>query len=196
MDETRELYTLDSTLLGWPGAGFYKVDVGGGTATPIAYRSHDKAYQYYEVSLIEGRGSWWLATAPRSLMPAEWLKDDFGGVEELQVKWSEHPSGIWTRAGGEAVLRPVSALLFIPQDALGQQQLYVPAIVAGQIKGSFPTFAPERDANAPGASELAAQSPVNVVSSADGSVRVESTATGTRITVAPNSQPTVLEINR
>lgn len=137
--QTRALYVLDSTLLGWPGTGMYQVlDAANNLTQPLTYAATGQPFQFYEVSVVVDQGSWWLPTVPQNLAPPAWLTAAFGGVEALEATGT----GLWTQAAGVTVLRAASALLWISEDALGQNGLYTPAITTGQVTGAFPSLEP------------------------------------------------------
>lgn len=136
--QTRSLYTLDSTLQAWAGVGVYRFDARQGTTSPLPTPPSGHAFNFLEVAVVDGQGSWWLPTTLRALVPEAWLSDVFGGIENLEVD----SRALFTRAGGQNVMRPVRALWWIPEATLGGNREYVPGIDEGRVLGRFPTLEP------------------------------------------------------
>ena len=142
MPTTRWLYASDQQLASLRDAGCY-VFAPDGSITPWTGAPTGDTFNFYEVAPIasDPAGSWWLATAPQSQVPAAWLNAP-GGVIALAAS-----GGIWTEVtrGGrvEPVQRPDMLLWWVPRDSL-QQLTEFPGSVAGAVTGTFPSTAPPR----------------------------------------------------
>ncbi len=136
--QTRSLFLLDSTLMSWSGVGVYSVPTQGATPTPLTYTPVGQGLLFYEVSVVDEQGSWWLPVAPQSRAPAAWSQSGFGGPVPLQAVGP----GIWTSEAGQPIMRPQSALWWVPELTLADNGAFVPAINLGMVSGSFPTLEP------------------------------------------------------
>ncbi len=136
--QTRSLYVLDSTLQGWHGVAVYVCHDGKVPPAALPWNPSVQAFLFLEVSVVDGRGSWWLPTTTRPLIPQTWYADSFGGVEDLEVEGH----ALFTRSGGQPMLRPAQALWWLPEETLGRNQQYIPGLAAGRVLGRFPTLEP------------------------------------------------------
>jgi hypothetical protein len=136
--QTRSLFLLDATLMGWSGVGVYSVATPGATPTPLAYTPIGQGLLFYEVSVVDEQGSWWLPVAPQSRAPSAWSQSGFGGAIPLQATGP----GIWTTEAGQPIVRPQNALWWVPELALADNGAFVPAINLGMVTGTFPTLEP------------------------------------------------------
>lgn len=135
---TRSLYLPDTLLQSW-GAGVYLFDSGAKTTTSVSgWQPTGLAFNFYEVSVIEGKGSWWVPTAPMNLAPPAWLNDAYGGVEALQASGT----AIWTQAGGQQVVRPTQLVWWLSESALGASPYVSFTEAPGNVVGPFPQIEP------------------------------------------------------
>lgn len=136
--QTRSLFLVDTTLMSWPGVGVYSVPSPSATPTPLSYTPTGQALLFYEVSVVDEQGSWWLPVAPQSRAPAAWSQSGFGGAIPLQATGP----GIWTTEAGQPLLRPQSAYWWVPELTLADNGAFVPATNVGAIVGTFPPLEP------------------------------------------------------
>lgn len=180
---TRSLYVLDSLLASWAGAGVYTLDCQG-TPQPVSgFQPLNTLFNFYEVSVVAGQGSWWLPTTLSTLVPSQWL-DGFGGTVDLSVTGT----AIATQAGGHRIVYPQSQLWWIPEDTLGANTQVLPAVNAGTVRGRFPTLEPSGGSCQP-------RPPPPPPPPDEPAMRVETTSTGARIIFRQAGLPSVLELS-
>lgn len=177
---TRSLYVLDSLLTSWTGVCVYTLD-SQGTPQPVSgFQPLNTLFNFYEVSVVAGEGSWWLPTTLSPLAPSQWT-DSFGGTVDLSVTGTAIP----TQAGGHRIVSPQNQLWWIPEDTLGNNTQVVPALNAGTVSGQFPTLEPS------GGSSCKPPPPPPP----GPNMRVEPTPTGARIIFRQAGLPSVLELS-
>jgi hypothetical protein len=177
---TRSLYVLDSLLTSWTGVGVYTLDKQG-TPQPVSgFQPLNTLFNFYEVSVVPGQGSWWLPTTLSTLAPQQWL-DSYGGTEDLSVTGTVIP----TQAGGHRIVRPVNMFWWIAEATLGGNLQVVPAQTAGTVSGPSPSLEPAQPPGPPGPP----------VPPADPSMTVEFTSTGARLVFKRGRLPSVLELD-
>jgi hypothetical protein len=131
---TRSLFLPDTQLASWTGLNVYLFDKATQTTIPVGnYPCTGNFFNFYEVSVIAGQGSWWLPTVRCTATPPVWLQDVYGGIEDLAAT-----GHIWTQIHAEAIVRPVQLLWWIPQTTLDNAN-NTPGSTAGQVSGHFPT---------------------------------------------------------
>jgi hypothetical protein len=173
---TRSLYVLDSLLTSWPGVGVYTLDNQGMPQPVLGFQPLGTLFNFYEVSVVPGEGSWWLPTTLSTLAPQQWL-DACGGTLDLRATGT----AIATQAGGHRIVYPDSQLWWIPEDTLGNNTQVVPASSAGTVRGQFPNLEPSGSSDPPPPSMPG--------------LRVEPTANGARIIFKRTGLPSVLELS-
>lgn len=134
MTTIRTLYAPDSYLSRVKGIGAYTYSDSNRTfekATPISVGT--SAVLFYEVSIVDGEGSWWAPTAPQSLRHQDWPNP--------VVPISGSGDGVWTTLFGEDVVRPENFYWWIPESVLSQIPIR-PAINQGSLSGNFPITQP------------------------------------------------------
>lgn len=174
---TRSLYVLDSLLASWTGAGVYTLD-GQGTPQPVSgFQPLGALFNFYEVSVVPGQGSWWLPTTLSPLAPQQWL-DCYGGTTDLSATGTAIP----TQAGGHRIVCPQNMLWWIPEDTLGDNDQVLPAQSSGEVNGQFPSLEPPTPPGPPGPPQQHA-------------VKLEPTSTGYRLVFKRSGLPSRFEID-
>ena len=138
--QTRSLYIPDTELIRWKDVGVYLYEADQNTVTSLSsFSPTGEAFQFYEVSVVEGKGSWWLPTVQSSATPSSWKEDRLGGTEDLVASGE----GIWTIDDNEKMVRPTKMFWWLPEQILGSTDASnVPSINTGKISGPVPTLEP------------------------------------------------------
>jgi len=131
---TRSLYIIDSFLAGFKGVAPYVYNASRREITRVKDSLiTGLAVQYYEVAILNGKGSWWAPTAAASMKNLAW--------PDPVVPVLAEGNGIWTQLYGESALRPQNLFWWIPDTVLSTLPI-TPAINQGQLSGSWPPIAP------------------------------------------------------
>lgn len=134
---TGTLYLPESVVAAWPGTAVYLFDPQREALVQAAgYVPAGSPVELYEVSELEGVGTWWLATAARDTAPPAWALPVNGGVSVLTAS-----GAIPTTIDQQPVMRPTSLWWWIPDGAIGASP-YTPAIVDGGVTGPAPLVPP------------------------------------------------------
>lgn len=132
----RSWQLTEAVVAGWQNVAAYLYNPDEKT-TALAqnYTPATVPMAFYEVTAIDGEGSWLLATVESDLAPSQWL--NFGGTEALQASGDEIPTSI----NGQPVLRPKVLFWWVPVATLALVTV-VPEILEGDIIGSVPIIPP------------------------------------------------------
>lgn len=170
---TRSIYMPEKTLMEMEGVAIYLFDATTGATTEVTnYSPGPNAIQYFEVSVIDGQGSWWTATAPVNMTPLSWNNTAWGGIAGLSVKGP----GIWSKEGENRMIRHSQLFWWIPLSLLRRPNFpLVPAQNQARIRGAFPTEIPGGTPEKPS---------------------VETTSDGFLITVPPRNGQTKVAVAR
>ena len=132
--QTRSLFVPDSLLAGLAGVGVYLYDPEQRTTTPQSdFKPSGRAFQFYEVSIVAGSGSWWTPTVRESVAPDDW--------PQPVVALAASGDGIWTQEGEASVVRPQNLFWWTPEATLATMPLR-PGINRGAVSGAAPNLAP------------------------------------------------------
>lgn len=136
----RSIYIPEATLKAIKGVGIYTYQPGQQVPEEVlTYPLGEGAFQYYEVSQISGKGSWWRPTAAVNLAPFSWNNSRWGGLGNLEEKGK----GVWTKEGENRVVFPGTLFWWIPQDVLVLPTFpLVPSQNESSIIGVFPKVPP------------------------------------------------------
>lgn len=133
MTTTRSLFIIDSFLGSQKGVLPYLYDAANKGLKLVTSQFTQTALQFYEASIIDGEGSWWIPTAPVSLRPVFW--------QDPIVPLEASGSGIWQAPFGEQAMRSQDLFWWIPNRALSELPI-TPAINKGTLSGDFPIAGP------------------------------------------------------
>ena len=135
MSTTRSMYLPESWLIGLSGVKVYVYDPDERSFTlQKKDAAGAAALLFYEVSIIDSSGSWWVSTAPQSLRPLAWPLP--------LISLDAQGAGIWTQVYGETVLRSENLYWWLPE-VLHPSLPLTAATNQGTINGSFPITAPQ-----------------------------------------------------
>lgn len=131
----RLLYLSSKQVIHWFQGTLYEVtadDIVPVTTATLSSTPH----LFYEVTPIEGVGSWWVPTAPKIHTPSLWQQYQLDPIIATTTNIATYTSN-----EGEFV-RPTTLFWWIPSTAWPHPD-YTPAIINGTLNGRFPQHPPQ-----------------------------------------------------
>lgn len=139
MSVSNTMYVPESWLGNVSGVTLYIYDSDERTFQKVDKPTfNDTAMLFYQVSVINGTGSWWVPSAPQALKPDNWPLPI--------ITLSGSGDGIWTSIYDQSVLRPQNLYWWIP-GSLMPRLPYQPSSNQGTLDGDFPITEPQEDSS-------------------------------------------------
>jgi len=133
----RQWQLTESVVASWQSTAPYLFDATQKTTALLSnYTPASVGMAFYEVTAIDGSGSWLLATVASNQTPSGWTTA--GGVVQLQASGDEIP----TTMNGQPVMRPAVMYWWVPTTTLAS--ITAPVVVLeGEILGAVPVIPPD-----------------------------------------------------
>lgn len=167
----RSLYLPEATLTAIEGVAVYLWNREENQTEQLqTYVPGTGIFQFYEVSEIKDKGSWWSPSVSVNLTPFSWNNSQWGGLKDLL----RDGPGIWEKEAENRMVMPKNLFWWLPLTTLVLPNFPVsPARHEGSLRGAFPQYPPGGKPQKP---------------------TVEPTDDGYLITVPPTNQSTTITV--